>query len=380
MSVQTSSRCRDAGEEPEQRLEAWVRVLPYVLLVISMVPYLITESLTAADVGRTLAVAAPAAAWVGWWVTLHPQWAGRRVLMGIYFAGFVACCALLVARSPWFGFFCWVGYIHAYRYLASPLRFVGLFGIACLSAIAQLGGFHPPTPAHLLIFAVVACLNAVLVTVFVYLGQKAEDQNTERKRIIVELAEANRQLEAMMAENAGLHAQLLIQAREAGVLEERQRMAREIHDTLAQGLAGIITQLEAAQQAGLRAPAEARLGRSGHRRPRGRLGAADQQRRSAGPGKPGRGAPLRPGRAPGGAGEHQAAGGADRGGGPLVRHERRPRHGHHHRERAGPAPRGRGHAAARRAGGAGQRGQARGRVTGRDHAVLHGRRGDARRP
>jgi signal transduction histidine kinase len=32
-----------------------------------------------------------------------------------------------------------------------------------------------------------------------------------------------------MTENAGLHAQLLVQAREAGVLEERQRMAREIH-------------------------------------------------------------------------------------------------------------------------------------------------------
>jgi len=248
-------------KEPEQRLEAWVRVVPYVLLVISMVPYLITESPTAAEVGRTLAVAGLTAAWVAWWATLHPQWADRRVLMGIYFVGFAACCALLVARSPWFGFFCWVGYIHAYRYLASPLRFAGLFCIACLSAIAQLGGFHPPTPAHLLIFAVVACLNAVLVIVFIYLGQKAEDQNTERKRVIVDLAEANRQLEAMMAENAGLHAQLLVQAREAGVLAERQRMAREIHDTLAQGLAGIITQLEAAQQAGLRAPAEAAWGR-----------------------------------------------------------------------------------------------------------------------
>ena len=49
-----------------------------------------------------------------------------------------------------------------------------------------------------------------------------------------------------MAENDGLHAQLLTQAREAGVLDERQRMAREIHDTIAQGLTGVITQLEAA--------------------------------------------------------------------------------------------------------------------------------------
>jgi signal transduction histidine kinase len=35
------------------------------------------------------------------------------------------------------------------------------------------------------------------------------------------------------------------------VLDERQRLAREIHDILAQGLAGIITQLEAAEQARL---------------------------------------------------------------------------------------------------------------------------------
>jgi signal transduction histidine kinase len=53
-----------------------------------------------------------------------------------------------------------------------------------------------------------------------------------------------------MAENAGLHQQLLIQARAAGVVDERQRMAREIHDTLAQGLTGIVTQLHAAEQAG----------------------------------------------------------------------------------------------------------------------------------
>jgi len=33
------------------------------------------------------------------------------------------------------------------------------------------------------------------------------------------------------------------------VLDERQRLAREIHDTLAQGLVGMVTQLEAADQA-----------------------------------------------------------------------------------------------------------------------------------
>ncbi|MDT7919543.1 MAG: sensor histidine kinase [Meiothermus sp.] len=38
-------------------------------------------------------------------------------------------------------------------------------------------------------------------------------------------------------------------SRQAGVLEERQRLAREIHDTLAQGFASIVVQLEAAEMA-----------------------------------------------------------------------------------------------------------------------------------
>ena len=68
-------------------------------------------------------------------------------------------------------------------------------------------------------------------------------EQSEQRRLAVA------RLEAALEENAGLHAQLLTQAREAGVLDERQRMAREIHDTIAQGLTGIVTQLEAAEQA-----------------------------------------------------------------------------------------------------------------------------------
>ena len=44
-------------------------------------------------------------------------------------------------------------------------------------------------------------------------------------------------------------AALLEQEREAAMLEERARVAREIHDTIAQGLTGIIVQLGAAQRA-----------------------------------------------------------------------------------------------------------------------------------
>jgi signal transduction histidine kinase len=247
-------------DDPEQRLEKFLRLAPFGLLVISTIPYLLTQQPTAADVGRTIGVEAIAAAWVLWWVTLHEDWLGRRVPMTVFFAGFVLCCGLLVARSPWFGFFCWVGYPLAFQYLRGWLRYVGIAAIAAASALAQLGGFHDPTPSHLALWLVVTLLNGALVTTFIFLGEKAENQNQARKQTVIELAAANARLEEMMTENTGLHAQLLTQAREAGVLEERQRMAREIHDTLAQGLTGIITQLEAVQQAGPGPDWERRIG------------------------------------------------------------------------------------------------------------------------
>lgn len=53
-------------------------------------------------------------------------------------------------------------------------------------------------------------------------------------------------------------AALLEQSREAAVLEERSRVARDIHDTLAQGLTGIVVQLGAAQRALDVAPGDVR--------------------------------------------------------------------------------------------------------------------------
>jgi signal transduction histidine kinase len=47
--------------------------------------------------------------------------------------------------------------------------------------------------------------------------------------------------------------------RQSAVLEERTRLAREIHDTLAQGLTGIVVQLEAAEDVLAETPTEARV-------------------------------------------------------------------------------------------------------------------------
>jgi len=180
--------------------------------------------------------------------------------MGIYLTGLIAFIAVLTIRSPWFAFFTWFGFLHAMRYLTGAWRWVACAAVAIFFGMAQAGGFHRPTVSTVAIWVLLACVDVVLVGAFTALGVKSEEQNQARKGMIAELAEANQRLEEMMAENTGLQAQLLIQAREAGAGDERQRMAREIHDTLAQGLTGIITQLEAAQQTASDAERERRIG------------------------------------------------------------------------------------------------------------------------
>lgn len=73
------------------------------------------------------------------------------------------------------------------------------------------------------------------VSVYVYLYSRQAEARTKAQALSRELEAANRQL----TEYAGRVADLTLTA-------ERQRMARELHDTLAQGLAGVVLQLEAA--------------------------------------------------------------------------------------------------------------------------------------
>jgi NarL family two-component system sensor histidine kinase YdfH len=73
----------------------------------------------------------------------------------------------------------------------------------------------------------------VLIYVLLYIRQVQARE--EAQNLLHELETANRQLSEYAA-----------QVEELTISQERQRMARELHDTLAQGLAGLILQLEAA--------------------------------------------------------------------------------------------------------------------------------------
>jgi len=71
------------------------------------------------------------------------------------------------------------------------------------------------------------------------------------------LTEAMARQATMALHQSRLAEQTLVEARRQAVLEERNRLARDIHDTLAQGFAAILMQLQAAQRAAGALPSSA---------------------------------------------------------------------------------------------------------------------------
>ncbi|MGW1465896.1 sensor histidine kinase [Streptomyces sp. NPDC002308] len=226
------------------------KALPYVLLAISTVITLLQPiGRTSTHLAPVLGLSATATLWLLCFQVLPPRRRQNHRLMGGYYTGLMVLSACLVAVAPWYGFFNFVGYPLAFRYLRGRRRYVGAAVTAMISAAGFMGGVAGINAAHVWwAWLAVGLISAVLAGALFHFVEMDDHRNTKQKRALLELHQANAKLEAALAENAGLHARLMVQAREAGVLDERQRMAREIHDTLAQGLAGVLTQLQAAEQ------------------------------------------------------------------------------------------------------------------------------------
>jgi signal transduction histidine kinase len=231
-------------------------VLPYLVLALPLLLYALSERPAAVAFEATAGIAGLAAAWNAWLVALRPEDQRSPWLARIYIAGLVVFAAVLSLRSPWFGLFTYLLFPYAARFLTGIWRWAAFIAASVVFGIAQVGGLHPLDRARVVNWLLVICLDVAITGT---LSVRVEQRMT-RARMRAEVAEANEREAATMAENAGLQAQLLTQAREAGVLEERQRMAREIHDTLAQGLTGIVTQLEAAQRTSDDAEHQRRIG------------------------------------------------------------------------------------------------------------------------
>src|SRR3954466_12913587 len=189
----------------------------------------------------TVAIAAAAAAWIYVMYTRLPRpKKEQRLRTLVFFVGLLVFASLLLLRQPVFFIFMISGFFYASMLRPLPLAVVGVAATSIL--VNSLIGGLPTTSEGWTFYLTLVIIQTGVLGGGVIVGERVSEQNEERRQALA-------RLEAATAENAGLHAQLMTQAREAGVLDERARMAREIHDTIAQGLIGIVTQLEAADQA-----------------------------------------------------------------------------------------------------------------------------------
>lgn len=130
-----------------------------------------------------------------------------------------------------------------YLYLALAAQAIGLlsnqaylaaFVAAIYLALALLNFIWLRGWAALPAFLGLAASQAFLVITFVVLLFRQANARKRAQALLAELEVAHRQL-----------ADYAARVEDLTLINERQRLARELHDTLAQGLAGIILQLEA---------------------------------------------------------------------------------------------------------------------------------------
>jgi signal transduction histidine kinase len=247
------------------RVDRWAGQRPAVVTVsalpYSMLAVLAALTLPLHQAGGTAAtyagwsLCAAAAGWMLFMYTLRPRWRQRTGRMALFVGVLIAVTAGLILIDSWFGLFTAVCFGYSRALLRWPWQQAGAVACAVLATTSDTAGLQTSVPLHLMIYVFVLGLNLIFLCSLMWLLWERDERIAQNHRALQELGAANQRLEAIITENEGLHQRLLAQAREAGILDERSRMAREIHDTLAQGLTGIVTQLQAAEQAAEGTPA-----------------------------------------------------------------------------------------------------------------------------
>jgi signal transduction histidine kinase len=198
----------------------------YLLLAYATIEATTGASQSTASKAVRLALAAALGVWYWTWLVARSR-TPRRDL--VYLVGAVGLWAPLIALDPVFlnlGFgvlapFC----LHDLRHGAAVVLVVTAGWIWQLTQ----EGDAVPWPA---VIAVCVFAAGTLLSV-AYIGTIVR-QSRERQRLI-------EQLQATRAELAAAE-------RQAGTLAERQRLARDLHDTLTQGFASVVLLLEAAEE------------------------------------------------------------------------------------------------------------------------------------
>jgi signal transduction histidine kinase len=215
----------------------------YAVIFVASLAIVQAGPLTAA--GRVIASAALAAI-VLWYVFFgrrvmqlgSPNWGADANRGALYLTGLVLLFAVVQSQNSnaWFLAFA----ICPMCFHATTVR-RGMVFVVVFNLIA--GGllvWRDPRLAGALTAVGIVIFAVAFSRVYTSWMMRVIEQSLERAALI-------EQLESTRAELASAH-------REAGILSERQRLAGEIHDTLAQGFTSIVTLIQAAE-AGLDAEA-----------------------------------------------------------------------------------------------------------------------------
>ena len=263
-----STQTADAATMIERRWHLFHRWGPYILLGFGLLMSVATSGAVGMDRGDWYVAGTMVAAGLLLqlrWGALVSSREEASPASVVYYALRWAIAFVLAWLNPFFAFYAVLGYFGSERLLPPRLVKPGLFATAVIMAGSQSGGLPPDGSLGWVVFGGLFAVNVALLNVFAHLAAQEDERTRVQTATITELERTNAALQRAMDENAALHAQLLVQAREAGVADERRRLAAEIHDTIAQGLTGIIAQLQVvtgAQDAGDAALAREHLGRA----------------------------------------------------------------------------------------------------------------------
>ncbi|WP_243770284.1 sensor histidine kinase [Amycolatopsis acidicola] len=217
----------------EQPVNAWQRWF-WLWHVFFAIDYLVTVGLVLAETGsataRTIAVAAITAIALSYPFSARRQLTARGELVFAAAVLLLAAVAILATSAAGFALFA----VCPMVFMSAPMP-VAVVVVSLMILLPPLSawlrnGFGDPSMSVLL------PITALLIIFSICIGfwfERVLRQSQERAQLI-------EQLEATRAEVARL-------SHEAGTSAERERLAREIHDTLAQGFTSILTLLQAVE-------------------------------------------------------------------------------------------------------------------------------------
>ena len=185
-------------------------------------------------------------------VAVRPPSRGSRAAF-VFVAGNLLLALASSLLNPFMCIYVFSSYPDVERLVTGSFRGPATIATGLVIAVGQAGGI-PGASATPWLFPLLALVNIGIAFLMLTLSRERERQVRIREEAAERLAKAN-------AANLALHEELMTQARQMGIDQERARLSREIHDTVAQGLIGVIRQLEALPSS-LDDPAQERVRRA----------------------------------------------------------------------------------------------------------------------